>query len=179
MLNLKENVEKKLKSQDKGIWQFVNDEAKVFPLTARVESITGIPAAVQVGLGLGFTIFQALNGAYAELIAICFGTLYPMFKSVQALQTEDDPDDDKVWLTYWVLYGTVVALDQYASFILEIIPRYYLVKLGLFIWLQIPGRLMGAKILYKYIFAPIYSVCGPTLQYYVNRTQEDMYDFNK
>ena len=34
-----------------------------------------------------------------------------MFKSVQALQTEDDPEDDKVWLTYWCVYGFIVVID--------------------------------------------------------------------
>ena len=38
---------------------------------------------------------------------------------------------------------------------------------------------MGAKIIYQYIFKPIYNVCGDDINYYVNRSHEQMYDFNK
>ena len=166
------------KTSQKDWWSFLNDEADVFPLVGRIQSITGIPAFIQVIFILGYMIFQAFEGAYAEFIAICFGTIYPIFKSVQALQTEDDYDDDQVWLTYWVVYGFTVVADQYAGFILEILPAYYLLKLGFFIWLQIPGQLMGAKLVYRWIFAPLYNFCGPTINHYVNQSEEQMYDFN-
>ena len=38
---------------------------------------------------------------------------------------------------------------------------------------------MGAKIIYQWIFKPIYNLCGEDINYYVNRTHEQMYDFNK
>ncbi len=75
-----------------------------------------------------------------------------MFKSVQALQTENDPDDDKVWLTYWCVYGFIIVIDKYEiDFILEMMPGYFLFKLVLYTWPPIPGKWMGARFVYNWI----------------------------
>ena len=63
------------------------------------------------------------------------GTIYPAFKSVQALQTDTDFEDDSAWLTYWIVYGTVVVADVYVHVILQYIPLYYFLKLCFFLWL--------------------------------------------
>ena len=59
------------------------------------------------------------------------------------------------------------------------LPCYFLVKLALYTWLQIPGEYMGARLIYQWIFKPIYAMCGKDLNDIVNRTHEQMYDFNK
>ena len=56
---------------------------------------------------------------------------------------------------------------------------YYFLKLCFFIWLQLPGKLMGARIIYRWIFAPIYELFGKQINHAVNRTAEEMYDYNK
>ena len=101
-----------------------------------IKHYTGIPPVVVCALIVAYLIWNAIEGNYNEFIAICFGTLYPMFKSVQALQTENDFDDDKVWLTYWCVYGFIIVIDKYEiDFILEMLPCYFLVKLVLYTWL--------------------------------------------
>ena len=40
------------KTSEKDLWEFLNDEAKVFPLTERLYSITGIPPALTVAVAL-------------------------------------------------------------------------------------------------------------------------------
>lgn len=37
-------------------------------------------------------------------ITTMIGVLYPAFMSFLALET-DDKEDDKLWLTYWVVFG--------------------------------------------------------------------------
>ena len=63
------------------------------------------------------------------------GTVYPALKSIRALQTDTDPEDDKQWLAYWIIYGTVVVADIYVHIILQFIPMYYFCKLCFFLWL--------------------------------------------
>ena len=59
-----------------------------------------------------------------------------MLKSVRALQTEHDPEDDKIWLTYWCVYGFIVVLDKYEfDFFLEDMTLYFWFKFGLYLWL--------------------------------------------
>ena len=95
-------------------------------------------------------VYKAFSGEMAKEIALLVGTVYPFFKSVQALQTDTDPEDDTTWLTYWMCYGCFTVADMHVGFLLEIIPFYYTLKLALFIWLQLPlGDAMGAKLIYR------------------------------
>lgn len=111
--------------------------------------MTGISASLQALIAINILIYKAVSGEMAKEIALLVGTVYPFFKSIQALQTDTDPDDDTTWLTYWMCYGCFTVADMHVGWILDIIPFYYLMKLGLFIWLQIPlGKYMGAKVVY-------------------------------
>ena len=83
---------------------------------------------------------------------ICVG--YPMFMSVYALENEA-MDDDKQWLTYWIIFGIFSIIDQFAGFILGLIPFYHILKMGFLIWLFHPGTL-GAKTLYYSIVQGFY-----------------------
>ena len=69
------------------------------------------------------------------MLATLVGTVYPAFRSVKALKTVLDPEDDKIWLTYWVVYGFSTTADLYLSFILQIVPFYYTAKLLFYLWL--------------------------------------------
>eukprot|EP00351_Strombidinopsis_sp_SopsisLIS2011_P002454 CAMPEP_0116886148 /NCGR_PEP_ID=MMETSP0463-20121206/19848_1 /TAXON_ID=181622 /ORGANISM="Strombidinopsis sp, Strain SopsisLIS2011" /LENGTH=73 /DNA_ID=CAMNT_0004545979 /DNA_START=127 /DNA_END=348 /DNA_ORIENTATION=- len=73
--------------------------------------MTGIPAAVQVFAFFFYMIYKALTGQFAGLFATIIATVYPACKSVVALETKDTDEDDKIWLTYWVLYGYVCVID--------------------------------------------------------------------
>jgi receptor expression-enhancing protein 5/6 len=55
-----------------------------------------------------------------------------------ALETKDDDNDDKTWLTYWCVFGVFTLVDEFASFLLNIIPFYAYIKLVFFIWMMHP-----------------------------------------
>ena len=67
----------------------------------------------------------------------------------------DHPDDDKQWLTYWVCFGVFNVIDQFAGFILQWIPFYYLAKLIFLLFLLHP-KTRGAEMVYKYVILPSY-----------------------
>lgn len=114
------------------------------------------------------------------MLACLVGTVYPCFKSIQALKTTQDPEDDKIWLTYWVVYGFASFADLNIRWILNNFPGYYVFKLLFFLWLQLPlGSLMGARILYKLIFKPIYNVFGTRMNAAAKRTSAKMSDYDK
>ena len=176
---LMKRVDGMLSTDRKDWFDFLNDEASVFPLTGWLHETTGIPPCVSVGAMFLYFVVQAFRGEEADFVAICVGTLYPMFKSVQALQTEQDPDDDRTWLAYWLCYGWFVVADTYANWIMQFIPAYYLVKLCFVIWLQLPGQWMGARLVYSYVFAPIYNWFGDDIKHWLNRTADEVHDYNR
>ena len=97
--------------------------------------------------------------------------MYPACKSCQALETKNTDEDDKVWLTYWVLYGFTVVIDTNAGFILEIIPGYYYWKLLFFLYLQAP-YLRGAQTFYNWIFKPLYKHFGVHIKNYLQKLED-------
>ena len=76
-----------------------------------------------------------------------FTVLYPAIFSIRAIQTAGK-DDDKHWLTYWIIFGLSNVLDTFASSILNIIPYWAYFRLGLFCWLMLP-QFQGAKWIYE------------------------------
>jgi receptor expression-enhancing protein 5/6 len=68
--------------------------------------------------------------------------------SFLALESDDD-EDDKQWLTYWVVFGLFSIVDQFAGFILHWIPFYYFLKMGFLIWCFHPAT-QGATIVYNH-----------------------------
>ena len=89
-------------------------------------------------------------------------------------------EDDKIWLTYWCVYGFIKVFDSYEfDFFLEDMTIYFWIKALVYLWLQVPGKLMGSRLIYSFVFKPIYNQFGETLNYYVNRSHEELYDFNK
>lgn len=74
--------------------------------------------------------------------------------SFYALES-DGGDDDKQWLTYWVVFGIFTIADQFAGFILSFIPFYYVLKVAVLIWLFHPST-KGAIWVYENYIEPFW-----------------------
>ena len=96
----------------------------------------------------------AFLGLGQAFLANLLGVLYPSFMSLFALET-DQADDDKQWLTYWVVFGFITVIDQFAGVILHAIPFYYILKMILLVWLFHPST-MGAGAVYDNIVYPFW-----------------------
>jgi len=68
--------------------------------------------------------------------------------SFHALESKKDENDDKQWLTYWVVFGAFNIIDQFAGFVLHFIPFYYVLKLVVLILLFHP-KFQGATWVYN------------------------------
>ncbi len=70
------------------------------------------------------------------------------------METKDREDDDKMWLTYWTVYGIFVVLDEFSGAITAFIPFYYFAKVCFLIWLYNPAT-QGAMAIYHSFFKPM------------------------
>ena len=121
-----------------------------------------------------------MSGNLSKEIAILIGTIYPALKSIQALQTDTDVEDDRTWLTYWLCYGAFTVADMHVGWILSFIPFYYTMKLFFLIWLQLPlGPFMGAKIIYRFFLMPIFRVIGPAINAFTERHADEIYELKR
>jgi receptor expression-enhancing protein 1/2/3/4 len=73
--------------------------------------------------------------------------LFPIFASYKALRTSD-PAQLTPWLMYWVILSLALLAESTFSFILTWVPMYAWIRLGVHIYLVLPGK-QGATQLYQ------------------------------
>jgi len=65
------------------------------------------------------------------------------FKAIES----SNPEDDKQWLTYWVVFSCLNVCDKALGMVLSVIPMYNLVKIIFYVWLFHPST-KGATLVY-------------------------------
>ena len=101
---------------------------------------------------MGLLVLFIVFGVGSSLLCNLIGVAYPAFMSFVALESEG-ADDDKQWLTYWVVFGCFSVLDQFAGIILHLIPFYYVLKVAFLIWMFHPSSL-GAMTVFNSFLLP-------------------------
>eukprot|EP00696_Hemimastix_kukwesjijk_P016201 gnl/Hemi2/4578_TR1585_c0_g1_i1.p1 gnl/Hemi2/4578_TR1585_c0_g1~~gnl/Hemi2/4578_TR1585_c0_g1_i1.p1 ORF type:complete len:179 (-),score=67.29 gnl/Hemi2/4578_TR1585_c0_g1_i1:79-615(-) len=86
----------------------------------------------------------------SRFLGYVLGFLYPAYASFKALES-NEPEDDKQWLTYWVVISAFQVLEFVADYIICWIPLYYEVKILFVIWLQAPQTKGAAAVYHNYL----------------------------
>ena len=118
----------------------------------KIAQMTGLTPGQISRYGLVAGIVLVMLGIGNTYITCLLGVAYPCFASFLALES-DGEDDDKQWLTYWVVFGLFNIVDQFAGFILHFIPFYFFLKLIFLVWLFHPAT-CGATTLYNAYILP-------------------------
>merc|ERR1712189_120073 len=63
-----------------------------------------------IGLGVGIITMGLVFSTLAPLVVNLIAFIYPAYKSIKALES-NDKDDDSKWLTYWVVYGFFSCME--------------------------------------------------------------------
>ncbi len=87
-------------------------------------------------------------GYGSSLLQFLIGFLYPAYMSFKAIESTRDSEDDKLWLTYWVVFSFLYVFDGIISSVLSIIPFVSLLKIPFIIWLFHP-KTKGALLIYN------------------------------
>ena len=111
----------------------------------RFSEATGVSTETMMYIFLGLCLVYVLVGVFKELIAVMVGTIYPIFKSLEALEN-NNMDELKLWLAYWVIFSLFCILDRFADklCIKRIIPFYFFMKL-IFLIILFHPKTLGAK----------------------------------
>ena len=76
----------------------------------KLSHMTGLPQKQVLQILLGLLVMFVVFGIGSSLLTTLIGVAYPAFMSFVALESEGE-DDDKQWLTYWVVFGTFSIID--------------------------------------------------------------------
>ena len=107
-------------------------------IVKKISEATGAPQKTVLQGLLGLIILFIVFGVGSSLLTNVIGVAYPAFMSFVALESEG-ADDDKQWLTYWVVFGLFSILDQFAGILLRLIPFYYVLKVAFLVWMFHPS----------------------------------------
>ncbi|MCQ2816159.1 MAG: HVA22/TB2/DP1 family protein [archaeon] len=118
-----------------------------------IKDKTGIDPKIILGI-LGGAALLTLTGFLDSYITCIVGIVLPTYWSLKAIESAEG-DDDRQWLTYWIVYGVFNFLDLFAHLILKFIPFYFFLKLIFLIWCFMPNT-RGAAIIYDKIISKIF-----------------------
>lgn len=94
-----------------------NKDLEKFSLIKNLVDQTKLPALAFVAVPILLFISAIALDICASFFTRLIGVGYPLFKSIIALESPSK-DDDKQWLTYWIVYGFLAVLDEFSAFIL-------------------------------------------------------------
>jgi receptor expression-enhancing protein 5/6 len=127
---------------------------------------------VNPGLILGALLFVV--GVFALLFqgfAICvtmFTVIYPGLLSIRAIETSS-ADDDKIWLTYWIVFGFLEVAETFFGFVFYFVPYYSYIRVALFVWLI---QFNGAETLYSTVLRDLLRKNKDLIQSFIKRAQD-------
>ena len=140
---IKESLDKALRDESK-FW------TKYF---TKVEKQTGVDR-LYVFLGtVGIVALYLVFGIGQQLVCNVFGSVYPAYCSMKALESPKKDDDTK-WLTYWVVFAVFTIIEYFSDAILCWFPVYWLFKCLFYIWLMAPIENNGSLIVYRRLIRP-------------------------
>eukprot|EP01068_Selenidium_serpulae_P009953 Selendium_serpulae@DN5358_c0_g1_i4.p3 len=102
-----------------------------------------------------------LFGILAPLASYTVGVAYPTMMSFRALESKSS-NDDKQWLTYWVVFAMVQFVEYFMSAISGAIPLYFILKMVFLLWLALPNT-KGAEVLYNNYIQPFMATHQATI----------------
>jgi len=131
-----------------------------------IEKRTEINPKVIVG-SLILALILTTTKWFSSYVTCLVGVLCPMYLSLKAIESPED-DDDKQYLTYWVVYGLFSIIDIFTAFLIKYIPFYYTIKLSFLIWLFMPN-FKGAVYIYNLVVGPLFKKYESKLDHGVSK----------
>ncbi|XP_074597410.1 receptor expression-enhancing protein 5-like isoform X2 [Brevipalpus obovatus] len=127
----------------------------VLNLLNSIEKITKVDKKWTIRGFLGFMAVYLIFGHAASLLSNLLGFAYPCYASLNALETVD-PDDDRKWLTYWVVFASFSLVEFFSDQIFSWFPFYYLAKVVFLVWCFLPIKKNGSQVIYQRFIRPFY-----------------------
>lgn len=142
--------------------------AAMVPALVDISAKTGVnPGLILAGVGsIVMLVLLVLQGWTILLTTVT--VLYPAVHSIRAIESETD-EDDKVWLTYWMVFGVFNVLETFFGFIFYFIPYWDWIRLALFVWLLLPN-FNGAKVIYDQVLQPLLKQNKDLIQEWIAKT---------
>jgi len=129
-------------------------------------------AGVNPGLILGAALFVAtvilLLFQGFEICVTAFTVIYPGLLSIRAIESPEK-NDDKVWLTYWIVFGFLHVVETFLGFVLYFVPYYSWLRVAFFVYLI---QFNGAETLYTTVLKDLLAKNKDLIKDLIKRAQD-------
>ncbi len=133
-------------------------------LADKLEVNAGAPVAAAVFVA---SVILLLFKGFAIVMTL-YTVIYPGVLSIRAIESSNK-DDDKHWLTYWMIYGSYHTIDTFIGFIFNFIPYFGLFRIGLFVWLI---QFNGAQWVYENVLVKVLQENKELIAQWVKKAKE-------
>ena len=132
------------------------------------------PEHISLGVLSLFLVFFLLTGIGHKILLILLTFLYPAYKTFISLEN-DNRDDDKRWLTYWIVFGFVFAFKNLLWGLLSLFPGTNLIlTVGLTaVYCSLTN---GYLYVYDLAFKPALKAYQTSISKYVDMAKEETQD---
>jgi receptor expression-enhancing protein 5/6 len=142
------------------------------PTIRQLAQKTGVPSGY-IALGLvGVCFLFVLLGIGGSFITDLVGIFYPAYMSFKAIESPGG-DDDKLWLTYWVVFAFYAFADNFLDILFFWVPCYYAIKLLVLVALFAP-QIRGAVLLYDGVIRPLLKKHEDEIDKALHRVEQDV-----
>lgn len=157
----------KIQEQLKKNTAILDPYASMVPAFVDLSAKAGVnPGLVLGGIGaVGILVLLILQG-WTILVTV-ITVLYPALHSIRAIESPD-ADDDKIWLTYWMVFGVFNVAETFFGFIFWFIPYWGWIRCAGFIWLLLPN-FKGSEVVYKSVLKPLLKANKDLIEHYMNK----------
>lgn len=143
----------RLRSAHKCLDEQLHKKNAVTDVLAKIEDKTKV-SRLNIVLGLvAILVLYLIFGYGSSFLATFIGFIYPAYKSIKALETQDKSDDTK-WLTYWVVFAAVSVVEALTDIFFFWIPLYSLLKCAVFVFMMMPMNPNGSLLIYEHLIRP-------------------------
>lgn len=98
-------------------------------------------------------MFFVFIGFLERPITNLVGTAYPVYWTMKAIESKSN--EDKQWLTYWVVFACFTIIDMFSGYFLKLIPFYFFLKIIFLIWLFMPNS-QGSYLIYHLLVVRVF-----------------------
>lgn len=143
-----------------------------------IQEKTGIKG-IYVILILVLSVILVYFKLFESIITNLVGTAYPAFWTIKSIEL-NSANDQKKWLTYWVVFGSFILVDMFSVVIVKFVPFYFVLKILFLIWLFMPGS-NGCTIIYYMLVKRVFRYYEDKIDSYVDGAKNiaNEYVFNE
>ena len=143
-----------------------------------IQEKTGIKG-IFVIWGLILAVIFVYFNIFDSIITNLVGTVCPAFWTIKSLE-QNIIEEQKKWLTYWVVFGAFIIVDMGSPVIVKFIPIYFVAKILFLIWLFMPGSI-GCEVVYNLVVKRIFGYYEDKIDSYIIGAKDyanDMFNEN-